>query len=43
MLIRLDPSVHDAVSRWTQDALLSGKRGGCAVHLSKAMHAGTMT
>ena len=25
-----------------QDALLSGKMGACAVHLSKAMHAGTM-
>ena len=25
-----------------QDALLSGKMGVCAVHLSKAMHAGTM-
>jgi hypothetical protein len=23
-----------------QDALLSGKMGGCAAHLSKAMHAG---
>ena len=25
-----------------QDAMLSGKMGVCAVHLSKAMHAGTM-
>ena len=25
-----------------QDALLNGKMGACAVHLSKAMHVGTM-
>jgi hypothetical protein len=25
-----------------QDALLNGKMGACAVHLSKAMHAGTV-
>ncbi len=25
-----------------QDALLSGKMGACAVHLSKAMHVGAM-
>jgi hypothetical protein len=25
-----------------QDALLSGKMGACAMHLSKAMHVGTM-
>jgi hypothetical protein len=25
-----------------QDAMLSGKAGACAAHLSKAMHAGTM-
>jgi hypothetical protein len=26
-----------------QDALLNGKMGACSVHLSKAMHVGTMT
>jgi hypothetical protein len=25
-----------------RDAMLSGKMGGCATHLSKAMHAGMM-
>jgi hypothetical protein len=25
-----------------QDSLLNGKMGACAMHLSKAMHAGTM-